>query len=231
MKSLFLLLAACLMTPPGWTQVEGRLHDHAQLMAQASQFLANQFSPASDARIRIQPLDPQLRLPACPAPQFFLPAPSPTLSGSMRVGMRCLAPKAWTVYANASVSEAKVHYVTRNLLQAGHQLQFEDLEARRAHSEDLPAGAISDPQQLLGRTLRQPLEAGTILRAVLIRDTLVISAGQTVKLIASGPGFSVHTEGRAMGNAMSGQRVQVRNGSGQIIQGMALPSGVVSVTP
>ncbi|WP_300049626.1 flagellar basal body P-ring formation chaperone FlgA [Malikia sp.] len=228
---MLLLLAACLMTPLGWTQIADKLHDHAQLMTQAGQFLANQFSPASDARIRVQPLDPQLRLPACPAPQFFLPAPAPALSGSMRVGMRCLSPKPWTVYANASVSEAKAHYVTKDPLQAGHQLQLEDLEARRAHSEDLPAGAISDPQQLLGRTLRQPLEAGTILRAVLIRDTLVISAGQTVKLIASGPGFSIHTEGRAMGNAMSGQRVQVRNGSGQIIQGVALPSGMVSVTP
>ena len=231
MKSLCLLLTACLVTVPGWTQVEGKLHDHEDLVIQAVRFLSSQFGAAPETRIRVQALDPQLRLPACPAPKFFLPTPSPTLSGSMRVGMRCLSPRTWTVYANASLSEARNYYVTQLPLQAGHELREEDLEIRRAAPEDLPAGAVSDPQQLLGRVLRQALDAGAVLRAPLLRSNPVVLAGQTVKLVASGPGFNISAEGRALGNALSGQRVQVRSGSGQIIHGIALTNGVVSVTP
>jgi flagella basal body P-ring formation protein FlgA len=231
MKSLCLLLTACLVTAPGRAQVEGKLHDHEDLVIQAVRFLSGQFGAAPETRIRVQALDPQLRLPACPAPKFFLPTPAPTLSGSMRVGIRCLAPKAWTVYANASVSEARSYYVALLPLQAGHELRQEDLELRRAAPEDLPAGAVSDPQQLLGRTLRQALDAGAVLRVPLLRSNPVVLAGQTVKLVASGPGFSISAEGRALGSALSGQRVQVRNGSGQIIWGVALSQGVVSVTP
>ena len=82
---------------------------------------------------------------------------------------------------------------------------------------------------MIGRTLRQSLTAGSVLRPSLLRTELVITAGQTVKLVANGPGFSISSEGRAMGNASGGQRVQVRSASGQIVQGVALPNGSVSI--
>ena len=231
MKLLWLFLTGCLVTPLVQAQTGSKSQNHDALRTQVIQFLSAQVGAPGDALISVQPIDPQLRLPACQAPEFFIQNPPPGLRGSLRIGIRCLSPQTWTVYLNANVTESKVYYMTRGQLEAGHILRAEDIVARKAAPEEMPSGAISDPEQLLGRSLRQSLAAGAVLHPFLLRTELVILAGQTVKLIANGAGFSISSEGRAMGNATSGQRVQVRSASGQIVQGIALPSGAVSITP
>lgn len=231
MRLLRLLLTLCLITPLAHAQGEGKPQNHEVLREQAVRFLTSRVGTATDSLIRVQPIDPQLRLSVCPVPEFFIPNPPPVLRGSLRIGIRCLSPQAWTVYVNASVTESKVYYVTRGALEAGHVLGPKDIVSSKVLPEELPNGAVSDPEQLLGRSLRQPLAAGAVLRLSLLRTELVITAGQTVKLIANGAGFSISSEGRAMSNASSGQRVQVRSASGQTVQGIALPSGAVSIAP
>lgn len=233
MRLLWLLLTTgCLITPLVHAQAGGKLQNHEVLREQAMQFLVRQVGATADSLVRVQAIDPELRLPACPAPEFFIPTPPPpVLRGSVRVGVRCLSPQAWAIYMNASVTESKVYYMARGPLEAGHILAPEDIIGSKVQPGEFPAGAVSDPEQLIGRTLRQSLTAGAVLRPSLLRTELVVTAGQAVKLIANGAGFSISSEGRAMGNASSGQRVQVRSASGQIVQGVALPNGAVSITP
>ena len=231
MRLLWLLLTGCLITPLAQAQAGGKPQSHEALREQATQFLIGQVGVAADSLVRVQAIDPQLRLPACPAPEFFIANPPAVLRGSLRVGIRCLSPQAWAIYMNASVTESKIYYRVRGPLEAGHILGPEDIVGSKAQPEEFPAGAISDSEQLIGRSLRQSLTAGTVLRPSMLRTELVITAGQTVKLLANGPGFSISSEGRALGNASSGQRVQVRSASGQVVQGVALPSGAVGITP
>ncbi len=231
MKLPHLLLTACLLPHLCWAQAVSKMQNPELLRSQATQFLSSQPGTPADARIKVQPFDPQLQLPHCPAPEFSIPNPPPVLRGALRLNARCSLPQAWTIYLSASITEARPYYTTQARLEAGHILTPEDLAPKRAYPEEFPAGAVSDPQQLIGRSLQQGLEAGAVLRASLLRTSFVVTIGQTVKLVASGPGFSISTEGRAMGNAASGQRVQVRNSSGQIVQGVAQPGGIVNVSP
>jgi len=48
--------------------------------------------------------------------------------------------------------------------------------------------------------------------------------------VSTGVGFSVSSEGKALGNALAGQIVQVRTNNGQTVSGIARPGGVVEVS-
>jgi flagella basal body P-ring formation protein FlgA len=63
-----------------------------------------------------------------------------------------------------------------------------------------------------------------------LRSQQVISSGQLVKLVSSGPGFTVSSEARAINNASDGQLVQVKTASGQHISGIAQAGGIVRVS-
>jgi flagella basal body P-ring formation protein FlgA len=56
-----------------------------------------------------------------------------------------------------------------------------------------------------------------------------VQQGQLVRLVTSGPGFKVSTDGRAMNNASEGQIAQARTQNGQLISGVARLGGVVEV--
>ena len=58
----------------------------------------------------------------------------------------------------------------------------------------------------------------------------VLAQGDTVKLLYSGQGFSVSTQGRALSGAVDGQSVRVVTDSGRTISGTARPNRVVELT-
>ncbi len=185
-----------------------------------------QLAPTDALRISVTAINAASPLANCPEPRFSLPA---VLRGAIRIGVRCSAPQVWSLYANASVHEIKTYYVASQALAAGHTLGPDDLSPRQAATPELPAGASTDPQQLLGRTLTLTVPAGAALKSQQTRALALVKAGQSVTLVASGPGFKISAEARALGSAQSGQTVQVRTASGQVLSGSALREGVVAL--
>jgi flagella basal body P-ring formation protein FlgA len=56
-----------------------------------------------------------------------------------------------------------------------------------------------------------------------------VQMGQTIRLVSTGAGFQISTEGRAMNNAVVGQTVQARTLNGQLVSGIARAGGVLDV--
>ena len=185
-----------------------------------------QLAPTDALRITVAMPQASSPLANCPEPSFSLPT---VLRGAIRIGVRCSAPQAWSLYVNASVHEIKTYYVASQALAAGHTLGPNDLSPRQAAAPELPPGASIDPQQLLGRTLTLAVPAGAALKSLQTRAVALVKAGQSVTLVASGPGFKISAEARALGSAQSGQTVQVRTASGQVLSGSALRVGVVAL--
>ena len=178
--------------------------------------------------VMVTPLDPRLSLPHCPSPQAFMP-PGGRLWGKSAVGIRCIAPVAWTVYARVTVEVNAEYVVTARPMGQGETLGLQDLTTMHGDLARLPAGIVIDPQHAVGMQLAMSLGAGQPLRRDMLREPRVIAMGQGVKLVSEGPGFRVSTEGRALGNAAEGQMVQVRAPSGQTVSGIARSGGIVEV--
>ena len=95
---------------------------------------------------------------------------------------------------------------------------------------NLPSGFVQDAAAVVGKTLRNSIGPGQVLRSDQIMAALVIRQGQNVKVISTGSGFSVTAEGKAVANATIGQLVQVKMPSGQTITGTARADGSVEIS-
>ena len=86
-----------------------------------------------------------------------------------------------------------------------------------------PGAAVSDPMLAVGRTLGRSVAAGATLRQSDLKARQYFAAGETVRVTALGPGWSVVTEGQAIGAGIEGQPVHVRTEGGRLLT--ARPSG------
>lgn len=225
--SLFSLILLALLSTPAARANERQ--DLAQLQRIVEAYVRKEAAglPGS-ITFSVTPLDNRLSMPSCASPEPFMP-PGGRLWGKSAVGVRCLAPVAWTIYANVQVEVNAEYVVTARPVSQGETLGRQDLSVMRGDLARLPAGVVIDPTQAVGKQLGLSVGAGQPLRNDMLRAPMVVTQGQGVKLLTQGPGFQVSAEGRALGNASDGQLVQVRASSGQTISGIARAGGVVEV--
>lgn len=222
-----LLLAA-------WTS-PGALHaqtvarqDVAALKSLAESFLLAQAANfPGTASVKLKDPDPRLNLAACPAPEAWMPQGSKAL-GKTSVGIRCAQP-TWSVLLPATVSVMTNYVASAAPLGQGQKLGTNDLVLRQGDLGTLPPGVLTDLAQAQGRTLQIPLAAGMPLSRSQLKSQPVVQQGQPVRLVASGNGFSVSGEGRALTSGAEGDLVQARTASGQLVAGVAQADGVLSV--
>jgi len=232
MRSLALvrsaLFVAALATPLPTAASEVR-QDLGQLQRVVEAYVRKEASGLpGQASFSVTPLDSRLSLARCPAPEAFMP-PGGRLWGKSAVGVRCMAPVAWTVYASVQVEINAEYVVTARPVAHGETVNLQDLVLMRGDLARLPAGIVIDPMHAIGKQFAMSLGAGQPVRHDMLRSPNVVSQGQGVRIVSEGPGFRVSTEGRALANATEGQSVQVRSPSGQTVSGIARAGGVVEV--
>ena len=176
----------------------------------------------------VTPLDPRTQLSPCSAFEPFLPSGS-KLWGKSTVGVRCLGPATWTVYIQVQVKVSGNYLISARAMPAGYVLTAADIVVRSGDLSNLPASIVTDQNQAIGRTVKNGFSSGQALRSDQLITPWAVYQGQNVRTVATGPGFSVSSSGKALGNAAAGQPVQVRTLSGQTVSGIARPGGVVEV--
>lgn len=173
---------------------------------------------------------PHNKLPPCPALEAFM-NPGTRPWGRTSVGVRCpVQGSSWTLYVPVQVKVVADYVVTARGLTRGEVIDAADLTTRKGDLARLPAGVLTNSAEALGKVLRVSLGSGQIVRSDALRPDHVVRQGQTVKVMSTGTGFRVATEGRALNSAAEGQVVQVRTGSGQTLSGVARAGGVVEIT-
>jgi len=168
----------------------------------------------------------QPNLPACDAPDAFL-APGSELRGRLSIGLRCDSPTRWTRFVQAYVSVQGRYYVAAQAIDAGQALGAGDVAERTGDLAALPRSVVTEPAALHGVVTTNRIAAGAPLRKELLRGTVVIQQGQTVKVVAQGAGYSVSTEGRAMTRAEVGATVQAKTRDGRLVSGVADDEGQI----
>jgi flagella basal body P-ring formation protein FlgA len=174
-------------------------------------------------------LEQRAQLAACDAFEPFLP-PGSRLWGKATVGVRCLGPTTGTVYVPVQVRISGSYLVTARQLAPGQVVSSADLLSQNGDLGALPASVVTDPAQAIGKTVRNGIAAGHPLRSDLLTAAWAVQQGQSVRLLTTGPGFTVSNEGKALNNATDGQIAQVRTTSGQVVSGIARSGGVVEVS-
>jgi flagella basal body P-ring formation protein FlgA len=181
-----------------------------------------------EVEIEVGALDERLQLTACQALQAYLPAGARPW-GRSNIGVRCQKPESWSIIVPITVKVMGEALYTARPLVRGEPLTDQDFTAQRTDLAQLPAGVLTDRAQAVGRIANVSVAAGLPLRADMLRGAYVVTQGQDVRIVFSGDGFKVSSDGRALGNAALGETVQVRAASGKVVKGQASAAGVVEV--
>lgn len=200
----------------------------AGLILQVAEQHLRQQTQGQSATITMGQLDSS-RLPACTAMEAFTPQGG-KLIGKIHVGVRCLAPNSWSILVPAQIAVNGNYLVTSRALLAGQVIQAGDVQLQSGDLARLPTGTINEVSRAIGKTLRNSLGAGQVVRNDQLLAPLAIQQGQTVKVIYRGSGFSASSDGVAMNNAAAGQVVRARMPSGQTISGIATEDGNIEIS-
>jgi flagella basal body P-ring formation protein FlgA len=180
----------------------------------------------------------------------FMP-PGARLVGKTVVGVRCADGSNWQGFLSADVRiDAPIWQVTHPL-RAGEPLAESDVTFAMAAMSpaDIDVAAASArtggtngtamrglasldgrTPAPLGRTVQRPVAAGRALAAADVREEGRVNAGEAVRVVYLGDGFSVSSEGRTVSAADPGSNVQIRLASGAVINGTLRAGRQVELT-
>lgn len=184
-----------------------------------------------DVTYKIEEIDSRIAQPECADFEATLPTGS-QLAGKTSIRVRCSengGNDKWSMFVPVQISITRNLLVSTRQLPLGHTLQKEDLASQKIETT-LTEGYV-DPQQVLGKVLRYSISAGQVLRQNMLRSPYSVKQGEVVQLVVQGKGFNISADGAALNDASEGQSVQVRNGSGRIVGGVAKANGTVGIRP
>jgi flagellar basal body P-ring formation protein FlgA len=217
------VLACALACGLAWSA--GALADtlDAGTLTQATALAGQAASTGAPAGTRVEvlpgALDPRLRLAPCARVDVYLPAGSPA-TGRTRVGLRCIeGATAWNVFLPVTVKVWSQGMVTSTALPAGTVLASEHLQRSEVDWAGGTSPAYADATPLIGRAIERPLAAGAAVRSGDLKVRQWFAAGDTVRLVARGPGFSISSEGQALSHGFEGQSARVRTETGRVVTG------------
>lgn len=183
------------------------------------------------AKVSVTPgaADARLRLAPCARIEPHLAAGQPAW-GRTRVGLRCTEGAPWKITLPVQVQVLAPALVLRQALPAGARLTEELLESAEVDWAAAGGTPWRDVAELAGRVLARPLAAGQAPRPADVQVRQWFASGQTVRIVAAGQGFSVSTDGQALGPGIEGQPVRVRTEAGRVLVGRPSAGGWVEVS-
>lgn len=176
--------------------------------------------PAGSGRVEVQvgTLDPRLQLAPCGRAEPYQVAGT-RLWGRTVVGLRCMEGATWSVTLPVNVIVRGRALVAGEALAAGSSPAGASLRIEEAELSREPGTPVTDPAQLVGRSLIRPVAAGQVLRLEHLRIAQTVAAGDPVRIQMVGQGFMIQADGQALAGAGDGQTIRVRTESGRILAG------------
>lgn len=222
------LLLACAAGPAA---AQGLPADALAQAATLAREAAGRLAPAG-ARVEAAAgtPDPRLRLAPCTTVEAFLPA-GMRAWGRTRVGLRCKEGAVWSVTVPVTVKVFARAAVAAQALPAGTVLDDTLLKTAEIDWAAMPAPVQPQVDALRGRALARPLAAGDAVTAADLRVRQYFVAGETVRLVAQGPGFAISSEAQALTPGLEGQPARARTEGGRIVTGMPDGERRMAVAP
>jgi flagella basal body P-ring formation protein FlgA len=213
-------------TPSG---LEAGLEQQVRALAAAG---GNNAPPTGVTRVEVAvgQLDTRLRLAPCQRVEPYLPN-NARLWGKTRIGLRCAqGPSHWNVYLPVTVKAFGRGLVATAGIASGSVLKAENLIESEVDLAEDSMPVLVDADRAIGRPLTQSLRPGQSLRAGHLKPRIWFAAGDTVKVLALGPGFALEAEGQALSNGVEGQPARIRTENGRVLTGQPVGERRVELT-
>jgi flagella basal body P-ring formation protein FlgA len=182
------------------------------------------------SEIRVNRLDPRLRLALCDKElAASLESPAQPL-GRVTVRIRCDGSAPWTVFVPAQVRLYREVVVVTRSLRRGAPIGTQDVALAERDVGTLNQGFLTDPGQILGQKTTRALLPDQVLAPLHLQQAEVVSKGDQVVISAMSPAINVRMPGEALSNGAPGEQIRVRNlSSGRVVKARVKGPGQVQV--
>jgi flagella basal body P-ring formation protein FlgA len=143
------------------------------------------------------------------------------LVGNVTVLATCEKPARWTMFVPVKIKVTGNYVVAARAIAPGNIIAQVDIQASSGDLAEVPASTINKEADAVGRIATQNIAAGTPLTYDKTRVAPAVTAGQPVKIVYQGVGFSVNAEGTAITTAAEGHSAQAKTSSGAVVSGTA----------
>ncbi|WP_276486862.1 flagellar basal body P-ring formation chaperone FlgA [Ectopseudomonas mendocina] len=181
--------------------------------------------------IRVNRLDPRLRLPLCDRPlTTTLESPAQPL-GRVTTRVRCDGTAPWTVFVPAEVRLYRQVVVVTRPLKRMSVIKAADLSMMERDIGTLGQNFLTDPAQAIGKKLTRQLGGDQVLAPSHLQVAEVIRRGDQVVISARGTTVNVRMPGEALTNGAPGEQINVRNlRSQRVVRARVIGPGQVEVS-
>ena len=188
--------------------------------------------PGARMTAEAAPLDSRLQLADCAAPLDASLPGNRRLTARVSVTVRCPVPGGWTVRVPVSVKMFTNVLVTSRPLARGDGIGASDVHTEERDVAGLAYGYVAGLDQIEGRALARPLNAGSVLTPGMLAGRQAERNGDAVSMEASVEGVTIRADGVALGAGDTGSRIKVRNASsGKVLDAIVSGPGTVAVLP
>jgi flagella basal body P-ring formation protein FlgA len=134
------------------------------------------------------------------------------------------------VWVTVSLERLRKVVVARRPLGRFKPIEDEDLEVKAVDAAGLPADCVTNPEMVIGKRTRRPVDSGAVLRHELVELPPLVKNGDRVRIIAETAGLRISALGQVKQKGCQGELIQVMNlDSNKVIHARVVDSQTVRI--
>jgi flagellar basal body P-ring formation protein FlgA len=103
-------------------------------------------------------------------------------------------------------------------MKSGEVIQEDDMAAQLRDRRNIPPGAITDPEEIIGMQAVRTIQAGVVLVRDQWKTVAIVKKGQRVQIVLDTPTLRIVAPGESLQDGGEGDKIRVLNvGSRQVI--------------
>lgn len=156
---------------------------------------------------------------------------SPTLTvlnknklwGNLTITAKC---ENMTKYLQVYVAVKGNYVVANQSISAGTVITEQLIKTQSGQLDKLPSTIILNKSEVINHIALRNINNGEPIKNSMLQKNWYIKAGQTVKVIIDGEGYSVTSNGKALTNGALGESINIKLNNGNIIEGVVSVEGI-----
>lgn len=183
-------------------------------------------SEVENIRVTSGELDPRLRLSLCASELVAFSPPGSKNRGNTTVGVRCDAPKPWSLYVPVRIAIFESVIITTKPIRRGQLIMKDAIRVEEIDISQSRGQPFSVMDDVIGSKAKNNLNSGSIVHS---DNVCLVCKGDKVTITAAANQIAVAMSGIALSGGSQGDAIRVQNSSSKrIIEAKIVTSSTVS---
>ncbi len=208
-----------------------KLQTTASIDKAVRHFIASSLPSETEYKATLSQFDSRLKIPFCKQALDIFIRNTSIKAGRNSIGIKCGAPKKWTLYNSVNIS---IYKDVVSLLQPIRRGEIFNESMLRLVTKDiatLRSDYFTDVKAIVTKEATRHLRLGSVVSKANITEPKLVKRGEKVFIKINTPNLEISTTGIAMMDGIKNQNIKIKNQkSKQIIQATVIKPGLVVVT-